>query len=61
MNLRRLQQDEERKHVKFTIASANNHYAGFGPATATTFRSMRGVPEAVWEAKKQPTLADFSE
>ncbi len=58
--LKKVQQDEERQHVKFTIASANNHYAGFGPATANAFRSMMGVPEAVWEAKKQPTLSDFT-
>ena len=47
-------------NVKFAIASANNHYAGFGPVTANIFRSMLGEPEAVWEEKKQPRLFDFS-
>ncbi|MBV9669166.1 MAG: DUF72 domain-containing protein [Nitrososphaeraceae archaeon] len=28
------------------IVSANNHYAGFGPGTANTFRRMVGLPEA---------------
>jgi uncharacterized protein YecE (DUF72 family) len=56
--LKRVQEKE--KNLKFTAAAANNHYAGFGPATASVFRQMMGVPEAVWEAKKQPTLSDFS-
>ena len=58
--LKAVQQDNE-KNVKFSIASANNHYAGFGPATANTFRSMMGIPEAVWEERKQPTLSDFAD
>lgn len=41
------------------IVAANNHYAGFGPETANTFRKMVGVPEAVYEEKKQATLSDF--
>ncbi len=57
--VKKAQEDEER-NLKFLVASANNHYAGFGPATANTFRSMIGIPEAVWEAKKQATLADFT-
>ncbi len=57
---KRVQQDHE-KNLKFMVASANNHYAGFGPATANIFRSMIGVPEAEWEEKKQPTLSDFAD
>jgi hypothetical protein len=36
--------------MKFAIVAANNHYAGFGPATANVFSQMMGVPEAVQEA-----------
>jgi uncharacterized protein YecE (DUF72 family) len=35
--------------AKFTIVAANNHYAGFGPSTANSFRKMLGLNEAVWE------------
>ncbi|MFQ5941761.1 MAG: DUF72 domain-containing protein [Nitrososphaerales archaeon] len=56
--VKKVQQDEE-KNLKLAIASANNHYAGFGPMTANIFRSMMGLPEAEWEEKKQPTLSDF--
>jgi uncharacterized protein YecE (DUF72 family) len=37
-----------RKRINLAIVSANNHYAGFGPGTATIFRKMVGLPEAVW-------------
>jgi hypothetical protein len=33
--------------------AANNHYAGFGPATANSFRKMVGLKELVWEEMKQ--------
>ena len=42
--------------AKYAIVAANNHYAGFGPATANSFRKMFGLKEAVWEEMKQPTL-----
>ncbi|MFL6308679.1 MAG: DUF72 domain-containing protein [Nitrososphaera sp.] len=42
--------------VKFAIVAANNHYAGFGPATANSFRKMVGLKEAVWEEMKQNRL-----
>jgi uncharacterized protein YecE (DUF72 family) len=29
--------------VQFAIVAANNHYAGFGPATANNFRTMLGM------------------
>jgi uncharacterized protein YecE (DUF72 family) len=61
------------EHVNLAIVSANNHYAGFGPGTANTFRKMIGFSEARWEDKeiskgqpsslllseKQKTLSDF--
>jgi uncharacterized protein YecE (DUF72 family) len=39
--------------AKFAFVAANNHYAGFGPATANSFRKMVGLKEAVWEEMKQ--------
>jgi uncharacterized protein YecE (DUF72 family) len=47
------------KSLKNGFVAANNHYAGFGPATADIFRSMVGLPEARWDEKKQSTLSDF--
>jgi uncharacterized protein YecE (DUF72 family) len=45
-----------RNKTKFAIVAANNHYAGFGPATANSFRKMVGLKEAVWEEMKQKRL-----
>jgi uncharacterized protein YecE (DUF72 family) len=42
--------------AKFAVVAANNHYAGFGPATANSFRKMVGLKEAVWEEMKQNRL-----
>jgi hypothetical protein len=42
--------------ISYAIAAANNHYAGFGPATANSFRRMLGLKEAVWEEMKQNRL-----
>lgn len=44
------------KKLKISIVAANNHYAGFGPATANQFRQLVGIPQAVWEEMKQSTL-----
>jgi uncharacterized protein YecE (DUF72 family) len=41
---------------KYVIVAANNHYAGFGPSTANSFRKMMGSKEAVWEEMKQEKL-----
>jgi uncharacterized protein YecE (DUF72 family) len=45
-----------RDKAKFAIVAANNHYAGFGPATANSFRKMLGLKELVWEEMKQERL-----
>jgi uncharacterized protein YecE (DUF72 family) len=37
--------------AKLAIVAANNHYAGFGPATANSFRKMVGLKEVEWEEK----------
>src|SRR5919198_1271774 len=42
--------------LKYAVVAANNHYAGFGPATANSFRKMLGMNEAVWEEMKQDRL-----
>jgi uncharacterized protein YecE (DUF72 family) len=42
--------------TKFAIVAANNHYAGFGPATVNSFRNMLGLNEVVWEEMKQKKL-----
>jgi uncharacterized protein YecE (DUF72 family) len=42
--------------AKYAIVAANNHYAGFGPATANSFRKMVGLKEVVWEEMKQHRL-----
>lgn len=44
--------------VKIGVVAANNHYAGFGPGTASTFRTMIGMPEAK-VGSAQTSLADF--
>ena len=48
--------DRVREEAKFAIVAANNHYAGFGPATANSFRKMVGLKEVVWEEMKQNRL-----
>ena len=42
--------------AKYVVVAANNHYAGFGPATANSFRRMIGLEEVVWEEMKQEKL-----
>jgi uncharacterized protein YecE (DUF72 family) len=41
---------------KFAIVAVNNHYTGFGPATANSFRKMMGLKEIVWDEMKQKGL-----
>jgi uncharacterized protein YecE (DUF72 family) len=48
--------DRLKEKSKLAIVAANNHYAGFGPATANSFRKMAGLKEAVWEKTKQKRL-----
>ena len=56
-------QKEETK-LNFAIVTANNHYAGFGPATANMFRKIIGLPEVHWintnKIKEQHIYADTS-
>jgi uncharacterized protein YecE (DUF72 family) len=45
-----VQNDE--KDVKVGIVAANNHYAGFGAATANMFRVMNNLPSVEWGMEK---------
>ena len=45
-----------KEKAKFAVIAANNHYAGFGPATANSFRKMVGLKEVEWEEMKQERL-----
>lgn len=48
--------DRVKDNATLAIVAANNHYAGFGPATANSFRKMVGLEEVVWEEMKQNKL-----
>jgi hypothetical protein len=48
--------DRVKDNATLAIVAANNHYAGFGPATANSFRKMVGLKEVVWEEMKQNRL-----
>ena len=50
---------EEVKDVSLTMVMTNNHFEGFGPATANSFRMHLGMKELIWENRKQKTLGDF--
>ena len=65
---------EEQEKINLAIVAANNHYAGFGPGTANTFRKMLDLSEVTWNEDdvqvpktegvlqsntKQTSLSDF--
>ena len=54
---REVQEDE--KDVKVGIVAANNHYAGFGAATANMFRVMSGLPSVQWGVQKEIDYNEF--
>jgi uncharacterized protein YecE (DUF72 family) len=41
--------EEQRDILNPAIVAANNHYAGFGPGTANTFRKMLGLARSDME------------
>ena len=66
--------EEQGGRLNLAIVAANNHYAGFGPGTANTFRKMLDLSDVAWndvevsqaEEKealssntKKTTLSDF--
>lgn len=48
---------KEIKNIPLAMVMANNHFEGFGPATANSLRMNLGMEELVWEEKKQKTLS----
>ena len=46
-------------NIPLAMVMANNHFEGFGPATANTLRENLGMKELIWEGKKQKTLGRF--
>jgi uncharacterized protein YecE (DUF72 family) len=40
--------EEKQEKLNLAIVAANNHYAGFGPGTANTFRKILDLPEVTW-------------
>ena len=40
--------EEQLNRFNLAIVAANNHYAGFGPGTANTFRKMLDLSEVTW-------------
>jgi len=47
------------KDIPLAMVMANNHFEGFGPATANSLRMNLGMQELIWEEKKQKTLGNF--
>ena len=50
---------QEIKDIPLAMVMANNHFEGFGPATANSLRMNLGMRELVWDDKKQKTLGIF--
>jgi uncharacterized protein YecE (DUF72 family) len=46
--------EEQRDRLNLAIIAANNHYAGFGPGTANTFRKMLNLSDVTWNNVKLP-------
>ena len=45
--------------IPLAMIMTNNHFEGFGPATANTLGQNLGMRELIWEEKKQKTLGNF--
>jgi uncharacterized protein YecE (DUF72 family) len=50
---------QEVKDIPLAFVMTNNHFEGFGPATANSLRMHLGMRELIWEEKKQKTLGSF--
>ncbi len=50
---------QEIKDIPLAMVMTNNHFEGFGPATANSLRMHLGMRELIWEEKKQKTLGNF--
>ena len=47
------------QNIPQAFLMANNHYEGFGPATANSLRMQLGMRDLIWDEKKQKTLGSF--
>jgi len=50
---------QEIKDIPLAMVMTNNHFEGFGPATANSLRIQLGMRDLIWEEKKQKTLGNF--
>jgi uncharacterized protein YecE (DUF72 family) len=50
---------ESIQDIPLAMVMTNNHYEGFGPATANSLRMQLGMSELIWEEKRQKTLGNF--
>ena len=50
---------QEISDVPLAMVMTNNHFEGFGPATANSLRMNLGMRELIWEEKMQKTLRNF--
>jgi uncharacterized protein YecE (DUF72 family) len=58
--LREIQKYE--RDVKIGMVAANNHYAGFGPATSNAFRELLGLSPVEWRICKDiPPKVEFED
>jgi uncharacterized protein YecE (DUF72 family) len=46
--LKKAREEQQGDRLNLAIVAANNHYAGFGPGTANTFRKMLDLSEVTW-------------
>jgi uncharacterized protein YecE (DUF72 family) len=56
--LKRARDEEQRARLNLAIVAANNHYAGFGPGTANTFRKMLDLSEVTWNGVVIPSTGE---
>lgn len=54
--VKRAKDEEQRDRLNLAIVAANNHYAGFGPETANTFRKMLDLSEVTWNDVMIPNI-----
>jgi uncharacterized protein YecE (DUF72 family) len=59
--LRIVEEEAAAAQVKLAVVSANNHYAGFGPATANMLRKMLDLHPVDWTENIQDIKSDSSQ
>ena len=58
--LKRARDKEQRHRLNLASVAANNHYAGFCPGTANTFRKRLDLSEITWNDVKLPQIESIS-